>query len=356
MNQRPPDFAQFAYAFCSEFPDIRGCDPSPPSLEETLAVASLLIPWGALARIGGELAAGAIAGMEGSVEGGGAVAGATAGTLADAGAAANLTKLVAESLQGSKPGLACANSFIGDTKVLMADGTSKPIDQVKVGDEVKNAEPKSDITQRHAVTVVHVTDVDKEFVDVSVETAEGPRTITATANHPFWDATAQSWVGAVELKPHDQLSAPGNARVIVQSVRRYMSSIRTYNLTIAGVHTYFVLAGSVAVLVHNTMADCSDAIFQTVLHNEQEILDGNLNHLIPGMDSRTAAGADRLADYLEEIQRTPGTPLLNGSGEAWYDPRMGLYIYRGAGASPSGSVFEASESYFASKTGVPRGR
>ena len=71
------------------------------------------------------------------------------------------------------------------------------------------------------------------------------------------------------------------------------------------------------------MDDCGDAAFQTVLHNEQEIKDGNVNHLVPGMDSRTAAGSDAMADYLEGIYQTPGTPLTNGTGEAWYDPQIG---------------------------------
>jgi hypothetical protein len=41
--------------------------------------------------------------------------------------------------------LACpiglAHSFTGDTRVLMADGTSKPISDVKVGDKITNTDP-----------------------------------------------------------------------------------------------------------------------------------------------------------------------------------------------------------------------
>lgn len=38
----------------------------------------------------------------------------------------------------------------------------------------------------------------------------------------------------------------------VQSSRSYSKHARTYNLTVADVHTYYVLAGSTPVLVHNT--------------------------------------------------------------------------------------------------------
>jgi hypothetical protein len=37
----------------------------------------------------------------------------------------------------------CANSFTGDTPVLMADGSTKPIDEVEVGDEVAASEPRA---------------------------------------------------------------------------------------------------------------------------------------------------------------------------------------------------------------------
>ncbi|MCU1681799.1 MAG: hypothetical protein JWQ81_2538 [Amycolatopsis sp.] len=60
----------------------------------------------------------------------------------------------------------CPNSFVGSTPVLMADGTSKPIEQVRVGDKIANSEPDSGKTQQHVVTALHVTDIDRDFVDV----------------------------------------------------------------------------------------------------------------------------------------------------------------------------------------------
>ena len=78
-----------------------------------------------------------------------------------------------------------------------------------------------------------------------------------------------------------------------------------------------------------------------------------MNHLIQGMDSRTAAGSDALADYLDDIYKAPGAPLLNGTGEAWYDSSKGLYIFRSSSKTvPSGTVFGAPPSYFTNKTGV----
>lgn len=36
----------------------------------------------------------------------------------------------------------CLNSFTGDTPVTMADGSKKPIDQIKVGDKVLATDPR----------------------------------------------------------------------------------------------------------------------------------------------------------------------------------------------------------------------
>lgn len=45
----------------------------------------------------------------------------------------------------------CPNSFSGDTRVLLADGGTKPIKDVTVGDQVANAEPDSARLESHAV-------------------------------------------------------------------------------------------------------------------------------------------------------------------------------------------------------------
>ncbi len=60
------------------------------------------------------------------------------------------------------------HSFTGSTAVLMADGTTKHIDQVKVGDQITNAVPGKGGTETHAVTDVIVTTTDHDFVDLTL--------------------------------------------------------------------------------------------------------------------------------------------------------------------------------------------
>lgn len=151
------------------------------------------------------------------------------------------------------------NSFTGETLVLMADGSAKRIDEVKVGDKVANSDPESDNTEQHEVTAVHITDADKDYVDLTILTADGVETINTTTHHPFYSATASDWVDAADLKPGDQLNTPGNGRVTVGWVRQYQGKVRTYNLSVANVHTFYVLAGHTPVLVHNACGDATHA-------------------------------------------------------------------------------------------------
>ncbi|UXY20240.1 LamG domain-containing protein [Streptomyces cynarae] len=65
------------------------------------------------------------------------------------------------------------HSFTGSTRVLMADGTTKAIDQVKVGDTIANSVPGVTGSEAHKVTAVIVTYTDHDFVDLTIKaTAE----------------------------------------------------------------------------------------------------------------------------------------------------------------------------------------
>ncbi|MFE3205573.1 RHS repeat-associated core domain-containing protein [Embleya sp. NPDC059237] len=148
------------------------------------------------------------------------------------------------------------NSFAGETPVLLADGTTKPIEQITVGDKVAAADPERpehrvpDLVPSESVSAVHVTDDDTSFVDVTIDTPEGPRAITSTADHRFYSTTKQAWVKAVDLKPGEEVQTPTGRTKILAS-RAYTAVMRTYNLTVDRIHTYFVGARGSSVLVHN---------------------------------------------------------------------------------------------------------
>ncbi|MEV6242971.1 RHS repeat-associated core domain-containing protein [Lentzea sp. NPDC051838] len=156
------------------------------------------------------------------------------------------------------PSFCRPNSFTGDTLVLMADGSMKPIGQVEVGDEVASSLPEVASTERHEVVAVIVTDADKEYVDLTVSTPGGPKVIRTTAHHPFYNSASKQWEDAGELETGDLLNTPGNGRAELVAVRHYIANMRTYNLTVDSVHTYYVVAGETPVLVHNQ--NCANVI------------------------------------------------------------------------------------------------
>ena len=178
------------------------------------------------------------------------------------------------------------HSFVGSTGVLMADGSSKPISQVKVGDQVGDSVPGDATLESHTVQKVIVAQTDRDFVDVSIKKlatklgqaaaglalaaattlgAAGPAsaapadasTLTTTYHHPFYDVTRSAFVDAVDLHAGDQLQTADGATAAVTAVRAYHKTEVTYDLTIDGLHTYYVDAGDTAVLVHN----CTKATF-----------------------------------------------------------------------------------------------
>ena len=153
---------------------------------------------------------------------------------------------VAEPDAGGSDGASCsegiAHSFIGSTHVLLGDGSSKPIDQVKVGDVVANAKPGASGTEKHKVHAVIVTHTDDDYVDVTVKTPTGDKTITTTFHHPFDAVNESAFVQAADLKAGDKLQTVDERRRF-DAVRTYHTTQVTYDLTIDGLHTDVLCGG-----------------------------------------------------------------------------------------------------------------
>jgi RHS repeat-associated protein len=167
--------------------------------------------------------------------------------------------------QNAKDG--CTHSFAPNTKVLMADGSSKPIADVNVGDKVLSKDPMSGKTTAEPVQLLHINH-DSDLVDVTVSvgagssasghdrgdgTVRGPTQVTlhTTVHHPFWDVSAGAWVDAADLKTGDRLLSADGATVIVAAVAIHAGTALMRDLTVADIHTYYVLVSAAPVLVHN---------------------------------------------------------------------------------------------------------
>ncbi|THA22997.1 Teneurin-1 [Streptomyces sp. A1277] len=143
------------------------------------------------------------------------------------------------------------HSFTGVTPVVLANGVAKPISQVKAGDYVLTAEPGKKKKEAHKVTKVHVTTHDRDYVALTVATKDGQKTLNTTALHQIYDSTSKSWTRARDLKWGDKLQTGNGEPAVVRGNRQYSDNTVTFDLTVDGLHTYYVLAGATPVLVHN---------------------------------------------------------------------------------------------------------
>ena len=81
-------------------------------------------------------------------------------------------------------------------------------------------------------------------------------TLTTTDTHPFHDITQSAFVSASDLNVGDDLQSTDGVTLTTTGLRDYHTSTVTYDLTIDGLHTYYVEAGADPILVHN--CDLSD--------------------------------------------------------------------------------------------------
>ncbi|KPI23841.1 protein of unknown function DUF312, partial [Actinobacteria bacterium OK074] len=147
------------------------------------------------------------------------------------------------------------SSFVPGTRVLLSDGRTKAIEDVDVGDQVLATDPESGLTRAEPVEATITSRGDKNLVRVEVP-GNGPGatgTVTSTDKHRFWTAgTTNAWRDAAELRPGTQLTTATGTQVPVTAVRSWaVRDQRVHNLTVADLHTYYVLAGTTPVLVHN---------------------------------------------------------------------------------------------------------
>jgi hypothetical protein len=90
--------------------------------------------------------------------------------------------------------------------------------------------------------------IDHYLANLTITDERGVRhVIHTTQNHPFWNSSTGKWTPAGQLHPGEHLGG----RIAVVSIRKFAETQHMLNLTVADLHTYYVLAGTTPVLVHN---------------------------------------------------------------------------------------------------------
>ncbi len=139
-------------------------------------------------------------------------------------------------------------SFVPGTLVLMADGTTKLIEKVEIGDYVWAADPETGEAGSRKVVGLITGIGEKTLVDITVD----DNTVTSTDNHPIWVNNRGEWVDALDVQEGDYLLDEEGVSLLVSGTSiREASGQTVHNLTVDGLHTFFVLVGDQTVLTHN---------------------------------------------------------------------------------------------------------
>lgn len=149
------------------------------------------------------------------------------------------------------------HSFLAGTPVLLADGRTVSIEAVRPGDLVTATDPVTGRTGARRVERAITTYDDKHFTRLTVRAGGARAWLTATDTHPFWVTGQGRWSNAGDIGRGDALRTETGAELTVTGVTRYTRRQTTYDLTVEGVHTYYVGIGSANALVHNTDCDLS---------------------------------------------------------------------------------------------------
>ncbi|MEU3075530.1 ricin-type beta-trefoil lectin domain protein [Streptomyces laurentii] len=143
------------------------------------------------------------------------------------------------------------NSFPGATQVLMADGSHRAISAVRRGDRVLAEDPDSGRRGPQTVTSTYAHDTD---LLVDIRLVDGQR-LTSTAGHRVHVA-GRGWILVSDLRAGDRLRSPdGSLRAVgALRTRAAVKDSRVYDITVDGLHTFYVRAEGPRpsdLLVHN---------------------------------------------------------------------------------------------------------
>ena len=123
----------------------------------------------------------------------------------------------------------------------MADNTTKPIKEIKIGDQVKSFDfQKNEMTESKVVAVF-------TFNKTAYLKING---LEVTPTHPFCIGKGL-WKEAGMLRVGDILIGENLEEIKIEKIEAVQKDVVVYNLTADGTHNYFVSNGSRNFLVHN---------------------------------------------------------------------------------------------------------
>jgi intein/homing endonuclease len=132
--------------------------------------------------------------------------------------------------------------FPAGTKITLANGTYKNIENVVIGEEVLTYNEKTQVYEAGIVGDLKVHEVDT-LIDLSF----GDINLTTTPEHPFF-VKGKGWVTADHLNVNDICLTDDNKDSVIAHIKKYKNKCKVYNLlSVSENHNFFANK----ILVHN---------------------------------------------------------------------------------------------------------
>jgi len=191
--------------------------------------------------------------------------------------------------------------FAAGTPILLADGSSKPIEQIQPGDMVLAASdqnPEGPVEPKPVVEIYH------NRPDGLMELTIGDAVIRPTLKHPFY-VRGKGWTAATDLQIGDELRTPNGGWAQLHAKHQNGDIEPVFNFHVGEHRTYFV----------------GDATNGTVLAHNQS-----------GLDGQVMLDMDYIMKNYGACTRCHALQLLPGPGRA---PLAWQYFERTYPSTPS---------------------
>ncbi|MFC4565488.1 polymorphic toxin-type HINT domain-containing protein, partial [Nocardiopsis mangrovi] len=226
------------------------------------------------------------------------------------------------------------SSFTPGTPVLLADGTTAPIEDIAIGDEVLAFDPRTGEEGPREVTDTITTTGTKTLATLTIDDGQGSAdTLTATDTHPFWIPDRAQWADAIDLQPGTWLRTSAGTWAQITAVEHAtVPAQQVHNLTVADLHTYYAGVGATDVLVHNTNGDCHP--------DRQYADDGGVQRPVGDRDFAAVA-----AQRAHEIMRGTGSRNLTVAVTRVYNTQTQEFEVWVSSSNPKGQNSDDPDSY-----------
>lgn len=176
-------------------------------------------------------------------------------------------------------GVVCSFCIPEGTLITLEDGTTKEIQDIKVGDKVKAYKGGyHNVWHSNEVIETYERDYEGDLICIELESGEY---IELTPNHPV--LTMRGWVEAGDLNSDDDIITFKNANTKIKSISKKPFNGKVYNFACTPDHTY--IANNI--VVHNCYKNNSPAGHNMTFETFKKIFD-----ILPKSITQIAFGAD----------------------------------------------------------------